>query len=80
MKNVYDIVNIAKNSDSNALAQLTTNTSIDISLPTSCEISKDTKSNESKQTNKYTTIHNESGETSSKRQKPIVHLLRKMKI
>ena len=69
MKNVNDIVNIAKNSEDNALAQLTTDTSIDISLPTSFATSKDTESNKSNQTNQYPRVHNKSGETSSKRQK-----------
>jgi len=74
MKNVNDIVNIATYSESNALAQFTSDTSIDISSLIVNENSEDNESNESKETNKYTTVHNESAETSSKRQKLLCSL------
>jgi hypothetical protein len=67
VKYVNDIVTIAKISDSNVLANLTTRPSPPINLPIVCKNPKDTESNASKDTNRYITSDNELVETSSKR-------------
>ena len=71
MKFVHDIIAIAKNSESNISANLTTQLSPRINLSSVCEIPKATKSNISIDTNKYITDENEYDETSSKRQKTL---------
>ena len=67
MKSVHDIVTIAKISEPNVLANLTTQLSLPINLPNVCENSKATESNTSKDTNKYIIVDKELVETSSKR-------------
>ena len=71
MKTVHDIVTIAKNSESNISANLTTQLSPPINLPIVCENPKATESNTSNDTNKYITDENQFVETSSKRQKTL---------
>jgi hypothetical protein len=71
MKSVHDIVTIAKNSESNISANLTTQLSPPINLPIVCENPKATESNTSNDTNKYITDENQFVETSSKRQKTL---------
>ena len=69
MKSVHDIVTIAKNSESNISANLTTQLSPPINLPIVCENHKATESNTTSDTNNYITVENELVKTSSKRQK-----------
>jgi hypothetical protein len=71
MKFVHDIVTIAKKSESNISANLTSQLSPPINLPIVCENPKATESNTSNDTNKYITVENELVETSSKRQKTL---------
>ncbi len=71
MKFVHDIIAIAKNSESNISANLTTQLSPLISLSGVCENPKATESNTSIDTNTYKTVENELVETSSKRQKTL---------
>ena len=71
MKYVHDIVTIAKKSESNISANLTTQLSPPINLPIVCENPKATESNTSNDTNKYITDENQFVETSSKRQKTL---------
>ena len=71
MKSVHDIVTIAKNSESNISANLTTQLSPPIHLPIVCENLKATESNTSNDTNKYITDENQFVETSSKGQKTL---------
>jgi hypothetical protein len=71
MKSVHDIVTIAKNSESNISANLTTKLSPPINLPIVCENPKATESNTSNYTNKHITVENELVETSSKRHKTL---------
>ena len=70
MKSVHDIVDIAKNSESNISANLTTQLSPHINLSSVCESPKATESNTSRDTNKYNTVQNEL-EASSKKQKTL---------
>ncbi len=67
MKSVHDIVTIAKNSESNILANLPTELSPPINSPSVCENPKATESNTSIDTNNYNTVDNKLVETSSKR-------------
>jgi hypothetical protein len=71
MKFVHDIVTIAKNSESNISANLTTQLSHPINLPIVCENPKVTELNTPNDTNKYITVENQLVETSSKRQKTL---------
>ena len=71
MKSVHDIVAIAKNSESNISANLTTQLSPLINLSSVCENPKATESNTSIDTNNYITVENELVETSSKRHKTL---------
>jgi hypothetical protein len=75
MKNVNVIVNVDTTSESNALAHLTNDTSIVISSSIVNKNSEDIESNELNETNKYTTVYNESVETSSKRQRTLCSLI-----
>ena len=67
MKSEDDIVTIAKNSESNISANLTTQLSPPINLSSVCENPKPTESNTSIDTNNYIIVENELVETSSKR-------------
>ncbi len=71
MKSVHDIVTIAKKSESNILANLTTQLSPPMNLSSVCENPKATVSNTSIDTNNYITVENELVETSSKRHKTL---------
>ena len=74
MKYVHETFTIAKNSESNVLANLTTQLSPPINLTIVCENPKDTESNTSKDTNMCITVDNKLVETSSKRQKTSISL------
>ena len=71
MKFVHDIVTIAKKSESNISANLTTQLSFPINLQIVCENPKATESNTSIDTNKYIAVENELVETYFKRQKTL---------
>ena len=71
VKSVHDIVAIAKKSESNISANLTTLLSPLINLSSVCENPKATESNTSIDTNNYITVENELVETSSKRHKTL---------
>jgi hypothetical protein len=68
MKYVQDIVTIAKNSESNVSANLTTQLP-PVNLPSVCENPKAVESNTTNDTNRYITVDNELVESSSKRHK-----------
>ncbi len=58
MKSVHDIVTIAKNSESNISANLTTQLLYPINLPSVCENPKAIESNTSIDTNNYIAVEN----------------------
>jgi len=71
MKSVHDIVAVAKNSESNISANLTTQLSPPINLPIVSENPKATESNTWIDTNNYIIVENELVETSSEKQKTL---------
>ena len=75
LKSVHGIVTFAKKSDSNVSANLSTQPSPPINLPTFCENPKDAESHTSKDTSMYITVDSKLVVTSSsKRQKTLSSL------